>query len=411
MIACRRIPGASRAWAAGLILCLGRSAALGEAPGASATAPRDAPASIQMGSFLSSLKQAFNHDFDHEVVRGHFDVGTPPDSHRYYCLVDPATGKTEANGVGGQPVLRPDGMTAIKSGAVSFYSCGNAEQQGILVSAGYVIKEGVAGITAPTFSVQPVTAAPAPNSVSPEIDVAGVKLGMTPDQVRSVLKAKKLMDYHESAQTLIHSQAAKKVIHSPVDARFVNVISAWTVAEDGESYEVMFTPVPGRERVLAIIHSVAYAPADGVRERALETALVTKYGGYAEGALPRLPTWRIQSGGNVEVGDPCNRRGIFGGLDETKAPLPERTNIALKTTPEEFRFQIDHCGTAMVTEDHSPANGATSGNERLISRFTVTAYSPSIGLEGATTAMQLIQAAGETDRKGEAPRIPPQPNL
>ncbi|GAC1499225.1 MAG: hypothetical protein NVS1B6_05230 [Steroidobacteraceae bacterium] len=418
MIACRRIPDSSRAWAVGLVLCVAQSAALGAAPvapetgTAAGTSSKDASTSIQMGSILSSLKQAFNHDFDHEVVRGHFDVGTPPDSHRYYCLVDPATGKPEANGVGGETVLRPDGMTAIKSGAVSFYSCGSAEQQGVLVSAGYVIKAGIDGKTGPTSSGQREPAAPAPDSASPDrIDVAGVRLGMTPDQVRSVLRAKRLLDYHESAQTLTSSEAAKGTMGSLAEPRFVNVIAAWTAAEDGESYEVMFTPVPGGERVLAIIHSVAYSPADGVRERAVETALVSKYGGYPTGALPRSPTWRIQSGGTVQVGDPCNRRGIFGGLGDIKVSPAARTNVALKTTPEEFRFQIDHCGTAMVTEDHLPANSAVPGEDRLISRFTVSAYSPSIGLEGATTAMQFIQSARDTVDKAKASPIRPLPNL
>jgi hypothetical protein len=90
------------------------------------------------------VKQAFNQNFEHEVVRGHFDVGTPPDAHRYYCLVDAKTGKREANGVGGKPFARPDGMTGLKEGAVSFYSCVSAEQQGILISDGYVLRDAAA---------------------------------------------------------------------------------------------------------------------------------------------------------------------------------------------------------------------------------------------------------------------------
>ena len=52
-------------------------------------------------------------------------------------------------------------------------------------------------------------------------------------------------------------------------------------------------------------------------ETALDNGLVKKYGGFATAnELPDSPTWRFQSGGNVQVGDPCNRRGIFGGLSE-----------------------------------------------------------------------------------------------
>ena len=71
-----------------------------------------------------------------------------------------------------------------------------------------------------------------------------------------------------------------------------------------------------------------------------------------------------------------------------------RQNLALKTTPDEFRFQMDRCGIAIVTEDHSTANGGAPREDRIVTRFTVTSYSPSIGLEGATTAAQLIQTAG-----------------
>ena len=116
----------------------------GEGNGAAASSAAGGEQSpAPTGNFFSSLKQAFQQDLNREVVRGHFDVGSPPDTHRYYCLVDAKTGKSEANGVAGEPVLRPDGMTGIKAGAVSFYTCANAEQQGILVTTGYTLSQGL----------------------------------------------------------------------------------------------------------------------------------------------------------------------------------------------------------------------------------------------------------------------------
>lgn len=124
------------------------------------------------GNFFSSLKQAFKQDLDRDVVRGHFDVGSPPDAHRYYCLVDAKTGKREANGVAGEPVLRRDGMTGIKAGAVSFYTCANAEQQGILVTTGYTLSEALrskaappAPSASPASSSSPSPPPPAPPSL------------------------------------------------------------------------------------------------------------------------------------------------------------------------------------------------------------------------------------------------------
>jgi hypothetical protein len=156
-----RIPRCSQGLAAGLLLfCGGHSGALADPPpgaetGVSASpSPSDAQSSAPKESFLSSLKQAFTEDFDQEVVRGHFDVGSPPDAHRYYCLVNTKTGKNGVNGVAGQLVLRADKTTGIKGAAVTPFSCGDAEQKGILVTAGYVLSGSVGRKITPASPVQ-----------------------------------------------------------------------------------------------------------------------------------------------------------------------------------------------------------------------------------------------------------------
>jgi hypothetical protein len=162
-----RIPLYSQTLAVILALSFGGSGAAlaepqtGDANGAASSAAGDAQAPAPTGNFLSSLKQAFKQDLDREVVRGHFDVGSPPDAHRYYCLVDAKTGKGETNGVAGQPVVRPDGMTGIKAGAVSFYSCVNAEQQGILVTTGYTLSAAIRSKVAPAPPPPPLPPTPA----------------------------------------------------------------------------------------------------------------------------------------------------------------------------------------------------------------------------------------------------------
>ena len=154
------IPRGSQGLALGLLLfCGGHSGALADPPpgaatGASASpSPSDAQSSAPKGSFLSSLKQAFTEDFDKEVVRGHFDVGSPPDAHRYYCLVSVKTGKSEVNGVAGQLFVRADKMTGIKGPAVAPLSCADAEQKGILVTSGYVLSASVSRKMTPASPV------------------------------------------------------------------------------------------------------------------------------------------------------------------------------------------------------------------------------------------------------------------
>ncbi|HXO66278.1 MAG TPA: nuclear transport factor 2 family protein [Steroidobacteraceae bacterium] len=129
----------------------------------------DPPAGAQpaetQGGFLSSLRQAFGEDLGREVVRGHFDVGSPPDTRRYYCLVDPKTGKRESNGVSGETMQRRDGMTGIKSAVVSPLSCADAEQKGMLVTADYKLTGKAAAAASPPVpapTVPPASASPAP---------------------------------------------------------------------------------------------------------------------------------------------------------------------------------------------------------------------------------------------------------
>jgi hypothetical protein len=235
-----------------------------------------------------------------------------------------------------------------------------------------------------------------------------------------VLKSKRLPQYKEWTETLSYVQGGKG---TPLpNGRFVNAIAAWSAPATGapnsresagEAFEIMFTPEPGKERVMAIIHSVGYAPQRAIHESALEDGLVKKYGGFsAAGDLPQSPTWRIQGGGEVTVGDACNRRGLFGGLGELDLADAARENLALEKSLEEFRYQVERCGSAIVTEDHFTANAGALAEDRLITRYTVTAYSPVLAYEGARAATQLIQASGHQASKSDAkPKSEPAPDL
>ncbi len=421
--------------AAGIAIADPPASAPQTAPPVSGTdAPREWNSMPQDGLF-SSIKQNLRESED-EVVSGHFDLGEPPNVRRYYCIVSPKSGRREPNGVMGNTVTRPDGMTGIKIDTVSMYTCARAEQKGYLVTTGYVLlgaararaappRPMAAASTPPPPAVAPGVATPGvaavapPPSVAPprpveapvppvrmaadKIDVAGIKLGMSPDAVRAVLKSKNLHHYKEWTETLSSLSAAGASQPIP-NGRFVNVIASWTPAaaaagEDfesaGESFEVMFTPVPGAERAMAIIHTEGFSPQDAIHETALDEGLVKKYGGYVSaGALPESVTWRFQSDGSVQVGDACGRRGTFGGLGGLSVANAPRENLALRRTAQDLQSQVERCGDATVTADHFTPNGGALPADRLVTRFTVTAFSPALGLEGARKAAQLVQAAG-----------------
>ena len=408
------------------IVCLAGARCLAVAdPPVVADVPAE-PNSLPQDGFFSSLKQNLSEG-EQEVVRGHFDLGTAPNVRRYYCLVNPKTGHREPNGVVGDPVTRPDGMTGIKISAVSLYVCAKAEQKGYLVSTGYVLHLArQAAVPAATSTAPPPVAAAAPPPAAPppapsappavamapaaahmpadRIDVAGIKLGMSPDEVRGVLKSKKQRHYKEWTETLSFNGA--KGVSQPVpNGRFVNVIATWTppassapgddFESDGESFEVMFTPVPGAERVMAIIHSEGYSPADAIHETTLDAGLVKKYGGYiAAGDLPESVTWRFQSDGSVQVGDACGRRGTLGGLGGSASRTPRARISLCAERRRNFETQLERCGDATVTADHFTPNGGALPADRLVTRFTVTAFSTAIALDGAKKASQLVAAAG-----------------
>ena len=143
---------------------------LGSTPACLADPPGSAQSGAQpaetKGGMLSSLKQAFGENLDRDQVRGHFDVGSPPDARRYYCLVDPKTGKRESNGVSGETVQRRDGTTGIKSAVVSPLSCDDAEQKGLLNTAGYKLTGKAATAANPPAAV-PAPAAPPAAAAAP----------------------------------------------------------------------------------------------------------------------------------------------------------------------------------------------------------------------------------------------------
>lgn len=149
-----------------LLLCAEHGGAVADPPatdtGTAASSSASGTELAPKGTFMSSLKQAFSEDLDKEVVRGHFDVGSPPDAHRYYCLVNPKTGKGEPNAVAGQLVGRADKMTGIKGAAVTFFTCAEAEQKGILVTSGYVLSTAASSKIAAAAPVQRPAVAPAP---------------------------------------------------------------------------------------------------------------------------------------------------------------------------------------------------------------------------------------------------------
>lgn len=163
-----RVPHQFFAVTAGLLVLAVAAGPSRADPPASPSGPVAAEGQVAdiKGGFFSTFSQGFKEDFDREVVRGHFDVGTSPNIRRYYCLYDPKKNKSTPNAVQGDPLSRRDGMTGIKGPAVTPLSCADAEQKGFLVTTGYGVKAAMAPASAAPATSPPaataVAAAPAP---------------------------------------------------------------------------------------------------------------------------------------------------------------------------------------------------------------------------------------------------------
>jgi ketosteroid isomerase-like protein len=167
--------GIPRHWSAlgYLLVLVGPATALADPPGTTGGGAASPPSNTH-GGFFSSLKQAFSEDVDRDVVWAHFDVGSAPDTHRFYCLVDPKSGKREPNGVAGEPFRRRDGTMGLKRPAISPVSCADAEQKGLLITSGYAVSK----VSAPA----PVVAAPA--AAPPAAPASGVAVVPAAAQAR-----------------------------------------------------------------------------------------------------------------------------------------------------------------------------------------------------------------------------------
>jgi ketosteroid isomerase-like protein len=203
----------------------GAAGGVAASPSASATQPPE----IKQ-DFVSSVKQGFSENADRDVVVGHFDVGTPPNTHRFYCLLDPKTGKREPNGVAGEPVPRRDGTTGIRGVAVSPLSCADAERKGLLVTTGYTVRGSVGSPTSPaTLAPNPAlpTAAPTAAASAAPAAVASV----APAAVASVAPAA-AASVAPTAAASAGPAAAGSVVDGAVQTEVMAVYARFVAAQN-----------------------------------------------------------------------------------------------------------------------------------------------------------------------------------
>jgi len=230
MVKSLRIPGRSPALVLSLLLLAGGERASRADPPSPAGGTPPGSDSSGHGGFLSSLKQAFSQNVERDVVWAHFDVGSAPDTHRFYCLLDPKTGKREPNGVAGEPFLRPDGTTGLKAPAISPVSCSDAEQKGLLVTSGYTVKAGARRASGPV-------AAPAPTPpAAPAAAAASAPAAATAAPAAAAASAPVVAVAPAAAS---HSQGSE--LRTQMEAVNATFLAAYNT-QNGVAFKAMYTP-------------------------------------------------------------------------------------------------------------------------------------------------------------------------
>jgi ketosteroid isomerase-like protein len=215
-----------------LLLAGGENASLADPPGPAGATETNPPSSSH-GGFLSSLKQAFSQNVERDVVWAHFDVGSAPDTHRFYCLLDPKTGKREPNGVAGEPFQRRDGTIGLKGPAISPVSCSDAEQKGLLVTSGYTIKPGAGSASGSVTAPLPTpSAAPAAAAASAPAAAAAPAATSAPAAAAAAVTA-------VAPAAAPHPQGSD--LRAQMESANANFLAAYNT-QNGAAFKGMYTP-------------------------------------------------------------------------------------------------------------------------------------------------------------------------
>lgn len=158
-------------------------------------------------------------------------------------------------------------------------------------------------VTAERNSPKPADAAPESNSVSNSVDsdssgpdVTGLRIGMTPDQTRPIIKSRVLISdslqksYTEKMAALGFNVPAQGVSGAVPNGKYLNALTV-----DGGSdvitrhqLAVVFAPVPGHEEIVSVRREVVFPADKKPNYDVFEKTLTEKYGTPTLSYPPRL---------------------------------------------------------------------------------------------------------------------------
>ncbi len=293
----------------------------------------------------------------------------------------------------------------------------------------FIIARQAGGATPnPGASSTGATPAKIPDGDQPihnDVDILGLKLGMSPDQARPLVKARKLQNYLELSQELAFPDPVTGIALSIPNGNMLTFIVGASgnrgygriggLSADYETLSASFTPVPGAERLVMIVHKVGLRIDEALREDSFYNALTAKYGAPVHVERRNgFATWLFGKA-RLRTANPqqltCNTLSslapVIDGITkdmrvvETEAVRDNASvNLLLRSFPSGnygkasfFAAQAVDCGDATLQVHWGGPNPTAGDSERLVAEYDISVMSPPLAAEDLGKANRLATDA------------------
>jgi hypothetical protein len=220
---------------------------------------------------------------------------------------------------------------------------------------------------APPPGADPPTNLSDEETLFPSADVAGIKLGMTVDQVRAILKGHQTMQqYNEGKSSTFSLMGLPMGVKAPKAPLYVSSIRAWS-PDQKERVEVLFSMPP--ERVFRLEKYKYFASNNPGSSEAIRKAMLDKYGSPKLESSSGFYLWLPGKTTQTSVSPDCVAEG-----HGTEAPPAVMTTI---------------CGPAYL----SARNIYEAGKTGLSGGFTLRLHSPVLEWASQNERMKTARAA------------------
>ena len=262
----------------------------------------------------------------------------------------------------------------------------------------------------------PATAAPTSNSGSKSVgsggpgpDVIGLRIGMGPDESRTILKSRfgaSVESVNERLETLkFMLPSGSQAIQN---TKYLGSIIGKT-SDMSHYITVMFSPNPKEEGVVFLQRHLQLLPSNKPTLAAFEKTLMEKYGTPTENELVTY-TWRYDSSGKLLRPAPSKNFGSCPQLDPNQLSINYYLTTTIFNPPhtkklQQFKESMSGCGSILIRVDYN-AEAYPPGRNELINSYNTTMIGFDAIIQSFDAAKGIIdkaraEASGAAIKQGQ----------